>query len=153
MATHTAYIGLGSNLGDRYGNITRAIDKICLLPHTRVERQSGNYLTAPVGPQDQPDFVNAAIETVTEMSPRELLNALKGIEKSLGREQTCRWGPRIIDLDILLYDDLVIEEEDLNIPHPEMHKRRFVLEPLCEIAPDAAHPLIKKTVREILRDL
>jgi len=153
MSSHTAYIGLGSNLGDRYANIALAIDKMRLIPATRVVEQSTDYLTAPVGPQDQPHFVNSAVKITTDQSPRELLDALKAIEKSMGREETYRWGPRVIDLDILLYDNVVIDEEGLRIPHPEMHLREFVLEPLCEIAPEAYHPVLKKTVREMLHDL
>ncbi|RKY22887.1 MAG: 2-amino-4-hydroxy-6-hydroxymethyldihydropteridine diphosphokinase [Planctomycetota bacterium] len=153
MARHIAYIGLGSNLGDRYSNLARAVDRIRQLPSTLVEGQSGNYLTAPMGPRDQPDFLNSVIGISTEMSPGGLLDALKEIEKSLGREETYRWGPRLIDIDILLYDEIVIDEEDLKIPHPRMHEREFALEPLCEIAPDALHPAMGKTVEQILREL
>lgn len=153
MHNHTAYIGLGGNLGDRYGNIARAIDKMRLVSATRVVEQSTDYLTAPVGPQEQPNFVNSAVKITTDLAPQELLGALKAIEKSLGREETYRHGPRVIDLDILLYDNEIIDTDDLKIPHPEMHKREFVLEPLCEIAPEAWHPVLKKTVREMLQAL
>jgi 2-amino-4-hydroxy-6-hydroxymethyldihydropteridine diphosphokinase len=153
MHNHTAYIGLGGNLGDRYGNIARAIDKLRLVSATRVVEQSTDYLTAPVGPREQPNFVNSAVKITTDLAPQELLGALKAIEKSLGREETYRHGPRVIDLDILLYDNEIIDTDDLKIPHPEMHKREFVLEPLCEIAPEAWHPVLKKTVREMLQAL
>jgi 2-amino-4-hydroxy-6-hydroxymethyldihydropteridine diphosphokinase len=153
MNSHTAYVGLGSNIGDKYANLALAIDKMRLIPDTRVVEQSADYLTAPVGPQDQPQFANSVVKITTERSPRELLDALKAIERAMGRANTGRWGPRVIDLDILLYDNAVIEEEDLKIPHPEMPRREFVLEPLCEIAPEAYHPVLKKTVREMLHDL
>jgi len=153
MHNHTAYVGLGGNLGDRYGNIARAIDKLRLVSATRVVEQSTDYLTAPVGPQEQPNFVNSAVKITTDLAPQELLAALKAIEKSLGREETYRHGPRVIDLDILLYDNEIIDTDDLKIPHPEMHKREFVLEPLCEIAPEAWHPVLKQTVREMLQAL
>lgn len=153
MYSHAAFIGLGSNLGDRYGNIARAVDKMRLLAATRVEDQSSDYLTAAVGPGDQMPYVNSVVKITTDLSPRELLAALKAIEKAMGREETYRWGPRIIDLDILLYDSDVVDEADLKIPHLEMHKREFVLEPLSEIAPEVVHPVLKKTARQMLQEL
>jgi 2-amino-4-hydroxy-6-hydroxymethyldihydropteridine diphosphokinase len=153
MHDHTVYIGLGSNIGDKYQNIALAIDKMRLLPSTLVVEQSSNYLTAPVGSKDQPDFLNAAVKITTDLAPRELLDRLKAIEKALGRVETTRWGPRVIDLDILLYDNIVMDEETLKIPHPLMHNREFALEPLGEIAPEAYHPVLKKTVREMLQEL
>ncbi len=118
-----------------------------------VRRQSSMYQTEPWGVGEQPRFVNMAIEIETEQSPVELLKSLKEIEKELGRVETVKWGPRVIDLDILLYDDLIIKESELEVPHPYMHEREFVLSPLAEIAPDRVHPVLKKTVREMLSEL
>jgi len=108
--------------------------------------------TAPVGYTDQPDFLNAAVEVKTTLSAKELLEICKYIEKELKRERIIRWGPRIIDLDILLYGDLIQNEEALTIPHPRMHEREFVLKPLNEIAPQAFHPVLKQTISEIYID-
>lgn len=116
-------------------------------------RTSSHYETEPWGVKDQPRFINMALEACTFLGPLNLLQLLKDIERSLGREQTIRWGPRTIDLDILFYDDLIFSSEDLIIPHPLLHERMFVLEPLAEISPDRVHPVLKKSVRSLLDTL
>ncbi|HOJ51340.1 MAG TPA: 2-amino-4-hydroxy-6-hydroxymethyldihydropteridine diphosphokinase [Syntrophales bacterium] len=153
QAKVVAYIGLGSNLGDRVGNCREALTRISALPMTRLVATSSFYLTSPVGYLKQGDFVNATCEIKTGLHPRELLFALKGIEKAMGRAPAKRWGPRLIDLDILLYDHAWINEEDLEIPHPRLHERRFVLIPLCEIAPYVLHPLYGITMKGLLERL
>lgn len=143
------YIGIGSNIGKREINCLRAID---LLDQNGVKvlRRSTMQETEPWGVEDQPKFINMAVEAETEFSPRNLLKVLQKIESLMGRRRETRWGPRLIDLDILFYDDLVLEERDLTIPHPMFHLRRFVLEPLSELAADKLHPVLKKTVRDLL---
>jgi 2-amino-4-hydroxy-6-hydroxymethyldihydropteridine diphosphokinase len=132
---HHAYIGLGSNLGDRVANVRRALDEL------RPASTSRLVETDPVGYLDQPRFVNAVALVGTDLAPRALLDRLLGIECDLGRTRDGpRFGPRTIDLDLLLYDDLVLDEPGLTIPHPRMHERRFVLEPLAEIAPGLVVP-------------
>ncbi len=146
------YLGIGSNLGNRKENCLNAL-RLLAAKSIGVAKQSSLYETRPWGVIDQPEFINMAAEIMTDMPPVDLLGVLKGIEKALGREDTGRWGPRTIDLDILFYDDLVLETPDLRIPHPLMHLREFVLRPLSEIAPDKVHPVLKKTVRELLEEV
>ncbi len=150
---HTAYIALGSNIGDSKQILKDAIASLDRLPKTKVEKVSTIISTAPYGVVDQPDFLNGCLKLRTLMDPRELLAQLNRIEKEAGRERIIHWGPRTLDLDIIFYDDLVCQEEDLCIPHVEMHKRDFVLRPLEEIAPYKRHPVYGKTVREMLEDL
>jgi 2-amino-4-hydroxy-6-hydroxymethyldihydropteridine diphosphokinase len=147
-----AYIGIGSNLGNREENILQAVAFLSEAGIVIRERSS-MHETEPWGMEDQPKFLNMVLEGETDQEPAMLLETLKRIERRIGREDTCRWGPRVIDLDILLYDDLVINEPSLQIPHPRMHERDFVLRPLSEIAPDKIHPVFKKSVRELLSEL
>jgi 2-amino-4-hydroxy-6-hydroxymethyldihydropteridine diphosphokinase len=148
---HTAYLSLGSNIGDREGNLREALVRLGELGTVR--KVSSFYETEPVEFTDQPWFLNCAVELDTERSPRDLLNGMLAIEQAMGRERVQPKGPRLIDLDILLFGDVVLNEPGLTIPHPAMHKRRFVLEPLAEIAPDAIHPALKRRVRELLQRL
>ena len=135
-----AYLGLGSNLGNRKANLDQAVELLKAHPGIQINKVSSYYETEPVGYTDQPDFLNAAVEIETELSPRELLNTVLDIENKMGRKRTIRWGPRVIDIDILLYGTGQIEEEGLQIPHPRMMERRFVIEPLSEIAPELKLP-------------
>ena len=143
------YIGIGSNLGNREKNCLKALSLISAKAGS-VRKQSSMYETKPWGVEDQPEFINMAAEITTEAEPHELLDILKQIEKEMGREETYRWGPRVIDLDILFYDDLILDTPDLRIPHPLMREREFVLRPLADIASDKIHPVLKQTVRELL---
>ena len=134
------YVGLGSNVGDRVGMIKQALAMMAAHPDITLGEASDLYLTRPWGNPDQPDFVNAVCRLETGLSPRELLQTLKAIETKLGRRGREKWGPREIDLDILLYGDDIIEDGTLKIPHPMMCRRAFVLVPLSSIAPDLIHP-------------
>lgn len=150
---HTTYIALGSNIGDSETYLNEAVEKIGQIATCTVEKVSSYLVTEPYGVTDQPDFLNACLKMRTLLYPEELLKELNRIEKEAGRERIIHWGPRTLDLDILLYDDIVLEEDDLCIPHVEMHKRSFVLEPLAEIAPYKRHPVYGKTVREMLEEI
>ncbi|WP_233185589.1 2-amino-4-hydroxy-6-hydroxymethyldihydropteridine diphosphokinase [Thermotoga sp. SG1] len=145
-------IALGSNLGDRELNLKTALVKMKERGMS-IEKLSSFVETEPYGYTDQPKFLNAVCLVETDLSPRALLNTLLEIEREMGRVRTIKWGPRVIDLDIVFYEDLVVNEEGLTIPHPDAHNRLFVLEPLSEIAPDLVHPVLKKTVRELLMEL
>ena len=134
------FIGLGSNLGERESMIRLALEDLSRLPGTRLLRASSLYDTEPVGEVDQPNFLNAVAQLDSELSARQLLWNLHLIEKRLGRVRTQRWGPRTIDLDLLLYGDEVIDEPELHVPHPRLHERSFVLEPLAELAPGLVVP-------------
>jgi 2-amino-4-hydroxy-6-hydroxymethyldihydropteridine diphosphokinase len=138
-----AYIGLGANLGDRLETLQEALD--ALAESVSVLDVSSVYETAPQGCADQPDFLNAVARIQTDLPPADLLSAMSGIERRLGRMRHRRWGPRTIDLDILSYDRLVCHGPDLTLPHPRMHQRAFVLIPLAEIAPQFVHPVFGKT--------
>ncbi|KKL72624.1 hypothetical protein LCGC14_2083050 [marine sediment metagenome] len=146
-------MGLGSNLGNRKKYLVSAIARIDSCGEICVVNKSSFYETKPVGGPPQPDYVNCVIELDTEIEPQSLLEEFKGIELELGRKPGTRWGPRVIDIDILLYGSKVINDSNLKIPHESMHKRIFVLEPLCEISPDFKHPVLRKTIFELLKDL
>lgn len=146
---HKAYIGLGSNLGSREENIAEALRRMDAAITITLTKISSTIETEPEGGVSQPKYLNAAAEVETTLSPRALLHELESIEKEMGREGKGKGLSRPIDLDILLYDDLVLDEPDLRIPHPLMHERDFVLRPLKEIAPDAFHPVIGKKVIEL----
>lgn len=148
-----AYIGLGSNLGDREGQIRAALEAIADLPDTDLVRVSSLYDTEPAGEVDQPNFLNAAALVDTELEPRQLLWNLLLIEKRLGRVRTQPWGPRTIDLDLLLFGDEIIEEDDLRVPHPEIIRRSFVLVPLVELDPRLVHPGTGETMAAHLNRL
>jgi len=132
---HSAFVGLGSNLADPQKQLVKAIDALNSLPATQLVRCSSLYISAPVGYLEQPDFVNAVAELVTDLSPRELLDALLALELRFGRTREFVNAPRTLDLDVLLYDDLQHHQHGLTIPHPQLHLRAFVLQPLLEIAP------------------
>ena len=134
------FLSLGSNLGDRESNIGKALDLLARDHHIRVERVSSMYETKPVGFTDQPDFINAVALVDTDLSAADLLHAILDVEQEMGRERNLRWSPRVIDIDILTYDGLRIDTEELTIPHPRMMERAFVLAPLAEIAPDLVLP-------------
>src|SRR3954469_14089003 len=137
---HQVYIGIGSNVGDKKQNFLEVLDRLAKLPDTRILKESSLYESEPLG--DSRDwYVNGAIEIETKFKPEILLSKFKNIERAMGRKKVKkRWGARIIDLDILLYEGLVVRKKTLNIPHPEMQKRKFVLIPLSEIAPQVIHP-------------
>jgi len=147
-----SYIGIGSNLGNRHENCLHAVELLEKRGVT-IEKRSSLYETEPWGVDDQPRFINMAVQIETTLDPNELLRLLKGIEKEIGRQDSFHWGPRIIDLDILLFNTLVLNEENLKIPHPFLHEREFVLRPLNEIAPDVIHPVFLMSIDQLTQRL
>ena len=148
-----AFLGLGTNLGDRKENLDKALGLISCHEGINIKRISSIYETKPVGYIDQSDFLNLVVMVETNLNPFELLDTCLKIELDLKRERTIRWGPRTIDIDVLIYENKILKSDKLEIPHPRMHEREFVLAPLNEIAPDAVHPTLGKTVQEMLLEV
>ena len=148
MDEHTVYLALGSNVGNRAANLKAAI--AALPPQMEVKAKSRVYETPPWGYTNQEKFLNQVVKARTYLEPEPLLKHLKRLEVALGRVPTFQYGPRLIDIDILLYNDLVFDSADLKIPHPQMHERGFVLLPLMDIAPDLVHPVKKQTIRQLI---
>ncbi len=150
---HIAYIGLGSNLGDKIAFCKKAISEILKIDRHRLLSKSSFYQTRPMGYTAQDSFINGVIKIETDLEPFDLYRHLKNIELRLGRKETFQWGPRIIDLDLLFYDDLRVDTQELQLPHPRLQERQFVLIPLFEIDQDLLHPVFKKTVGELLKQI
>jgi dihydroneopterin aldolase/2-amino-4-hydroxy-6-hydroxymethyldihydropteridine diphosphokinase len=150
---HTVYIGLGSNIGDKERYLKEAINKISAEKNIEIGKESSFIVTKPWGYVEQEDFLNAVIEIKTTLEPEELMDLLLKIEAELDRERIIKWGPRTIDLDIIMYDDLISSDEKVILPHPRMHEREFVLKSLNEIAPYLMHPVLNKRVFTLLEEL
>ncbi|KPJ58045.1 MAG: hypothetical protein AMS15_09310 [Planctomycetes bacterium DG_23] len=148
-----SYIALGSNMGDREKNLKDALEHIAALPRTKIIKSSSIYETEPVGEPKQRPFYNAVVKIETALDPERLLQKLQETEAAFGRVRREKWGPRTLDLDILLYDQQIIATDKLTVPHPLMAERTFVLEPLVEIDPETYHPVLEKTAAELLREL
>jgi len=150
---HIVYIGFGSNLGDKIAYCEKAIAEILGLDNHKLLAKSSFYKTQPVGYRAQDWFVNGVIKLESDLEPQDLLRALKEVEARLGRTETFQWGPREIDLDLLLYEDQIIQTSQLQVPHPRIQERQFVLIPLVEIAQGLVHPVLKKSIRKILEEI
>ncbi|ABS35268.1 2-amino-4-hydroxy-6-hydroxymethyldihydropteridine diphosphokinase [Clostridium botulinum] len=149
---HTVYVAFGSNIGEKESYIKRALEKI-EERGMEIIKVSSIYETEPYGVLDQDSFLNGVVKIETNLTPEDLIGELLNIEKQLNRVRERRWGPRTIDLDIIFYDDLIINEKDLVIPHKDMENREFVLKPLCDIDENFIHPVLKKSVRELYDEL
>jgi len=149
MNGHTGYLGFGTNLGDRKKNLAQALNTLNDRPDLAVIRTSSIYETEPWGLTDQPKFLNMVAEIATSISPAELLERVKKLEQDMGREDGPRFGPRLIDIDILLLEEHVVEQPDLNVPHASLHERAFVLVPLAELAPGLVHPVLNVTIASL----
>jgi 2-amino-4-hydroxy-6-hydroxymethyldihydropteridine diphosphokinase len=148
-----ALVSFGANLGEPARQIKEAVARLRENKKLRYLKASSFYLTEPVGPVSQPPFVNAVAEWATELSPGDVLEILLGVEQEMGRERSLRWGPRAIDLDLLLFSDRIVDVPGLDVPHPRMHERRFILEPLAEVAPEAVDPRTGQSAAELLAAL
>lgn len=154
MKTHIAYISVGSNIGDKLVNCQNGITSLAKAGRSRILAQSHIYVTEPVDYEDQDWFINMAVKLETSLDPFQLLDHVENIQQAAGRIQDpIRFGPRILDLDIILFDERIIESERLVIPHPRMHKRRFVLKPICDIDPSIIHPVLKQDMQYLLERL
>ncbi len=151
MSPFPVYLALGTNLGDRQANLRAAVSS--LPPAVVVQAKSPVYETPPWGLADQPDFLNMVLLGETRLSPHKLLSHLKQLETALGRTPSVRYGPRLIDIDILFFGDVVLDTPGLVLPHPRLHERAFVLVPLADLAPDLVHPRLKQTVRQLLAQI
>jgi 2-amino-4-hydroxy-6-hydroxymethyldihydropteridine diphosphokinase len=151
---HTAYISAGANLGDKLANCRKGVQSLTQPIDIRLESQSKVYQTAPVDYTEQDWFINFVVKISTTLDPHALLRRIQHVQAQAGRvEDTIRFGPRLLDLDILLFDSLILNSPDLIIPHPRMHKRRFVLVPMCDIDPSLLHPRLKQTMQSLLSGL
>jgi dihydroneopterin aldolase / 2-amino-4-hydroxy-6-hydroxymethyldihydropteridine diphosphokinase len=150
---HEGYLSIGSNIGDKNKNLKEAIEKIDSSEDIILEKISSFIVTEPWGYENQEEFLNGVIKIKTILSPKGLMDKLLKIEEEMKRERIIKWGPRIIDLDIIFYDDVISEDEDITLPHPRMEEREFVLKPLCEIAPNKIHPILNKRVFRLLEEI
>ena len=151
---HNVYLGIGSNLGNRSKNIEKSLTLLEAEKEIRIKKQSSLYKTKPIGGSKQRDFKNGVVLIETTLTVRPLLKVIKSIENKLGRKKNAqRWGPRVIDLDILIYEQVVLKSKRLSVPHSMMHERFFVLAPFAEIAPRLKHPLLNKTIKKLLAEL
>ncbi|MFH1612561.1 MAG: 2-amino-4-hydroxy-6-hydroxymethyldihydropteridine diphosphokinase [bacterium] len=153
MSFKEVYLGFGSNIGDRKNNIIKSYEMIEKLPNTKIIKQSSFYETEPIGIKNQPKFINTVIKIKTFFSPIDLIQHLSIIEKKIGKKKEYKWGPRIIDIDILFYEKIIFKNDFLEIPHSEMIQRKFVLIPLAEIDENILHPVENKNIKELLKEV
>jgi 2-amino-4-hydroxy-6-hydroxymethyldihydropteridine diphosphokinase len=150
---HTAYISSGSNIGEKLSNCQKGIAALTDSGDCVLQAQSKFYMTEPVDYMDQDWFVNAVIKITTGLAPLALLHKLKSVELQAGRTETVRFGPRVLDMDILLYDNIILNDAGLSVPHPRMHRRRFVLQPICDIDPTLVHPVLQRDMQFLLNHI